>query len=203
MDSSRTKLVFAAIFFVGCVALLYGRYQSVRPEALAEQSREERRERRPEGERPPGEGGGRGDRMMGGMGPTEEERKAMREEVLGTLNLTPEQRTKLDEIEKRFEGKDGREAWRERMEASAEVLTPEQQEKAREFMQTNMRSRMEARMKERIKVLPPEEQEKFMQKFEERRGEMEARWRQRREARRAERNGEAAPPPPPEGAPAQ
>lgn len=202
MDSSRTKLVLATIFFLGCVALLYGRYQSVRPEALAERSREERRERRPDGERPPGaprEGRG-GPGMMGGMGPTEEERKAMRTEMLDHLQVTPEQRAKLDEIEKRFAGKDGREVWRERMEAAAEVLTPEQQEKAREYMQTNMRARMEARMRERIKVLPPEEQEKFMRKFEERRGEMEARWRQRR----AERRGEQPPAAPaPAGARAQ
>lgn len=91
----------------------------------------------------------------------------MRDEMLTELKVTPEQRAQIEEIAARFDaqGQRGPDGWGERLRAMEEVLTPEQSAQARELMAQRFRSRIQ----ERIAVLPPGEQEKFMEKLEERR----------------------------------
>ncbi|MDX2176657.1 MAG: hypothetical protein SF028_09305 [Candidatus Sumerlaeia bacterium] len=191
--NQQLKLAGAAVLFLAAGGFFYIQYLSVQPSTLRADSIEVNNAR-VAGAAPPMMGGGPGGRMNGPEGMmSEEERKAQRAEVLDQLGLTPEQRAKLEEIEARFAGQDPREAWRGRMEASAEVLTPEQREKAQQLMRDRMRGRME----ERLKMLPEGERDKFRQKLEqrmsERRGRMEARM-QNGESPRGPRPGEDGPP---------
>jgi Spy/CpxP family protein refolding chaperone len=105
--------------------------------------------------------------------PSPEERRRMREELFRTLDLTPEQRAKIEEIDKRFEGQRGPDVAGKRMRALSEVLTPEQRDQAFRFI----RAQLHSRLQERIEMLPPDQRKKFLEKLdkhmEQRRQEVE------------------------------
>jgi Spy/CpxP family protein refolding chaperone len=151
----NAKLVAASLLALGAAGFFYVRYSHTKPPAPAGREFAD-----------PGAPGelGRGIRGPGGMrGPmSPEQRGQFREQMLQSVNATPEQRARIQEIEKQYEGKTGPEAWRGRMDAVSQVLTPEQQAQAR---QAGM-ERMRQRMNERLKVLPPGERQKFIQKLE-------------------------------------
>ncbi|MCX7045109.1 MAG: hypothetical protein NTX50_06450 [Candidatus Sumerlaeota bacterium] len=109
--------------------------------------------------------------LLGLQAPNPEERAKIREELLGQLSLTADQRVKLDEIEKKYEGKSERESWMDRMKADGAVLTPEQRQKAGDFIQNQFRQRIQ----NSLQILPQSERDKFMSKFDERATE----WRKR------------------------
>ena len=99
--------------------------------------------------------------------PSREEIRQVRDQMLGALDLTPEQRDQIAALDKQFERSEGAENWRERRAAMAEILTPEQHQQ----MRSQMRAMRDARMNERLQVLPPDQQQKFREKMEERRRE--------------------------------
>lgn len=97
----------------------------------------------------------------------------MREEILTSVNLTAEQRKKVDAIYKQYGDDPGAETARQRMEAIGRILTPAQRDEAANLINERIRKYIA----DRLKMLPPEEQKKFMQKldkrFEVRRNEIE------------------------------
>lgn len=100
---------------------------------------------------------------VGPIGVTREERDSFREQMMGSLDLTPEQREQIEKLappmeEFSFEG------MRERRAAVEAVLTPEQREKAHAAMRSMMRERME----KDLARLPEQEREKFLAKLEDR-----------------------------------
>ncbi|MCX7045111.1 MAG: hypothetical protein NTX50_06460 [Candidatus Sumerlaeota bacterium] len=106
-------------------------------------------------------------------GPTDEERTKMREDMNAAIGLTPEQRTKLEEIDKQFKDNHTRESWQARHEAQDKVLTPEQKQKQGDFFQTqraNFQKSMQDRLAKRMKTLSPADQEAYKKKMAERRG---------------------------------
>ena len=109
--------------------------------------------------------------LLGLQPPTPEERAKTREEFLSQLSLTADQRAKLDEIEKKYEGKSDQEVWMDRMKAGSAVLTPDQRLKAGDFIQNQFRQRIQ----NSLQSLPQSERDKFMSKFDERATE----WRKR------------------------
>jgi len=110
----------------------------------------------------------------------------MRTEIYAQLNLTPEQAKKMDEITKKYEGQFTPESLQQRMEQYSQVLLPEQREKMREVrrqMSGRIESRIRSRIMENAKNLPEEEKKILMEKFEERREQMQRRmdeWEQGR-----------------------
>lgn len=133
----------------------------------------------------------------GGSPPSEAEREAfrnaMRQEMITELQLTPEQQTKMEEVMNSEGGP------REHMRAMREVLTPEQQEKARNMREQHMTQMMNRRLEEAKKTLPESEVKKLEEKMKER---LEARRNGERpswapEGGRGDRGGEGPPPPPP------
>ncbi len=103
-----------------------------------------------------------------GEPPNEEERaelrREFREELETQLALTEAQKAQLRALEEENGGRGNPGDFRERRAALEEILTPEQREKAREYFMSRIRSRIA----ERASVLPPEEQQKFMEKLDER-----------------------------------
>jgi Spy/CpxP family protein refolding chaperone len=87
----------------------------------------------------------------------------MRERLFQELNLTPEQRLKMEELEKRMEGQSGSKAWRATMDAISQILTPEQMKK----FEQKAAGRDRRMANEQIKVLPPAERERFLKKLDE------------------------------------
>lgn len=162
--STKWKLAGAGVLLVTALGFVWSQYAST--STLPE----------PEGPPQMAEGPGGGPPPpMNFRNMSEDERRdfreTMRAEMEEILQLTEEQKAKVAELDKQLEGKEGREAMRERMEAMRDILTPEQQEKARGAM----RGRMRAHMMERASVLPPEEQAKFLEKLEEREAQMRER----------------------------
>jgi Spy/CpxP family protein refolding chaperone len=104
-----------------------------------------------------------GERGTVAHGPSDPDRKQMREQFFRELNLTPEQQTKMDEIEKEIAGKTGREAWSATREAISKVLTPEQMQK----LAQTAAARDAKKAGEQFKVLPPEERAKLEKKMNE------------------------------------
>ncbi len=187
-NKSNVWKYFAVLFLIGVAGgFVYAQFQKVRPPTeLAALSGP--------GHRSDGEGGRQGGGPPGGDGmPSREERQKMREEVFTQLNLSTDQRAQIDAILAKTDNLEGPEGMRTRMTQIREVLTPEQEAVAREAMHRQF----QARLQERIKVLPPDQQEKFLEKFEDRRRNFESRM-----GRRGERGGEGpdgpdGPPPPP------
>jgi len=132
---------------------------------------------------PPGDGE-RGDRGRGGWRggpPTEEERERRMQEMAKELNLTPDQQTQIRNIMSQpWEG--GPENRGQRFEQVRSVLTPQQQEQARDMFQSRMRSRMDERMQRRLnearKSLPEKEVKALEAQMNERRRQMEQRRRE-------------------------
>ncbi len=181
--SSPLKLIIVILFLIGALVFVYAQYKGSRPSPSPETRRG------PDARRP-----GRPDSAASQprpmrRPPTPEERAKRREEMDKQLDLTPEQRTKVDEINKRFEGKSGREVGRERMEAFSEVLTDEQRGKMRSLRGQRRRGR-EERMRRRVlrdaQVLPENEREKLREKLEQR---LEQRGQRRGERGRPPRGG--------------
>jgi len=110
----------------------------------------------------------------------------MRTEIYAQLNLTPEQAKKMDEITKKYQGQFTPESLQQRMEKYSQVLSPEQREKMREVrrqMSGRIESRIRSRIMENAKNLPEDEKKILMEKFEERREQMQKRmdeWEQGR-----------------------
>jgi len=137
------KLIGAIVVVIGALGFLYHRDRTVRPpqEALMAQ---------------PAFG-----RAAPGSPPSPDEGKRMREEMLRDLGVTAEQRAKIEAIDKKHGRKTRPEVMRQRMTEMAEVLTPEQRQKARERMEASMSKRLQ-------KVLPPGELQKLRRRVEER-----------------------------------
>ncbi|MEQ8819956.1 MAG: hypothetical protein RLY93_06900 [Sumerlaeia bacterium] len=154
------KLAGALLLVFAGAAFTYAQYQKVRPASLDERANQTQELAAASPPAPLGS-------------PSREERQAMRQEMFKALDLSPEQQRKIEELAAEFDRQgDPQDNFRGRMRAMREVLTEEQEAKARELMPQMMRSRMQ----ERLKMLPAEEREKFMEKFEERR----AQWEERR-----------------------
>ncbi len=100
--------------------------------------------------------------------PSPEERDQIRTQILGSLDLTQEQRDAIARIDEELPP--GPENRRARLAAMAEVLTPEQIEQVRGQRQAIRQSRLN----QRLSVLPPEERDKFMDKLEDRIAERQA-----------------------------
>ncbi len=160
--SSSGKMIGATVLLLAAIAFVYAQYARSRPQPV-----------RPA---PPTPTAGQGPAAAQGPGAeavrsllgqiTPEERIQFRQQVYQQLELTTEQRARLDEIDKKYDPqmRQGREVALERMRESAAVLTPEQRTKAADYM----REQLKQRMAERAKVLPPEEQKKFMEKLDQR-----------------------------------
>ncbi len=156
---TRWRLAGAVILLAGAGVFLFAQYRSARP-------------------RLPERAGDSGATAIQGPasplnladGPpfTWEERAEMREAVYAQLDLTPEQRARLDAIDRKYEGKDGWDVVRSRLEESAKVLTKEQVQKAAEAIRTQVGERLRERLAERARVLPPEEQKRYLERLEER-----------------------------------
>lgn len=122
----------------------------------------------------------------------EQMRTRMRETMRQELNLTDDQQAKIDALISE-PMPDSREERRARFEQMQQVLTPEQQEKARELRQNMRRQFMQRRMEEMAKTANPEDMAAMQQRFEE---------MQRRFGDRGPGGGGPPPNgPPPEGAP--
>jgi len=161
--SNGGKIVVAVVLLVGGVWFVYARYRSARPDLSAEPQ--------PSALAAPDQAG----TSLQGLpirpdSITPEMRQQFRENIYKELSLTPEQRTQLDEINKRYEAKrkenpadPGSLQYIERLTDMAQVLTPEQRTKAREVMRERFRSALMAR----LSVLPPEEQQLYLKRFDE------------------------------------
>ena len=117
---------------------------------------------------------------------SKEEREKMRTEIYAQLNLTSEQAKKMDVITKRYEGQFTPESLSKRIDEYSRVLSPEQREKmkdVRKQMAGRIESRIRSRIMERARTLPENEKKILMEKFDERRAEMQKRmdeWEQGR-----------------------
>lgn len=171
--SSNGKLVIAMGLLLGAACVFYARYRHVRPakHTLA-----------PQHTTASATSAGAPTFRL----PSPEERRKMRWEILDGLNLSPEQRAKIEAIEKQYDDSKDAMAWRGRLQAMNDVLTPEQRDQAYDSIQKQMRERA----KEKIQALPPDQQEKFMKKLRERMEQI------RREVRDQSPPQPAAPSPP-------
>jgi hypothetical protein len=157
--TQAAKTIIAVILVVGGLGFLYAQYQKVQPPERAERPRTIVATTGPNaGQEVPN--------PNANMRPSREERAAMRDQLLASLNLSPEQQEQMDALQKKYEGVEGRDR-RGMFREAREILTPEQQEQARAQMMGMFRARMEQRMA----VLPEGEKEKFREKLEERMAE--------------------------------
>jgi len=104
-------------------------------------------------------------------GPTEQERKEIRDEFTELLDLTPDQQKQIDSIRDEVLNDPNRMPFEVMIEAY-QILTPEQQKIANENrgnMMSRGREMMEQRMKEAQETLSPEDFERFQDKASERR----------------------------------
>lgn len=109
-----------------------------------------------------------------------------RQQMMKELNLTSDQQKKIDEL--MASGRpQTREEFQERMKKFNEILTPEQQAKARASMQDRMQKRIQARLDRASKVLPPDQLEILKKRLEDRMKRFN--------------NGFPPPPPPPDAPP--
>lgn len=175
-QSNGIKIVVAVILLLGGLVFVYAQYKNARPDIPP----------------PPQKASGApADAQAkpatlgaGSFNPadiTPEQRREFREEIFSQLDLSAEQRAKLDEINRKFDASSepaGRDAFVERMRAQSAVLTPEQQEKARVAITESLKKRVQ----ERISTLPPAEQKAFMEKLDKRVEEGRARFENARDA---------------------
>jgi Spy/CpxP family protein refolding chaperone len=160
--SGNGKLVIAVGFFLGAACVFYMRYRHVRPakDALVPRQTTGSTASEPGGvETIQLSPGGPAFRL-----PSREERHKMRWEILDGLDLSAEQRAKMEAIEKQYDDSKDPMAWRQRMQEMSDVLTPEQRDQAYD----SIRKQVQAHARERIQALPPDQQEKFMKKLRER-----------------------------------
>jgi Spy/CpxP family protein refolding chaperone len=131
-------------------------------------------------DRPDGQDGRRGGPPGDRQPPSEEERQARRQEMMNELaselELTEEQKTQMTAAMS-SEMPQSREGWQQRREQMAAILTPEQQEKAREVMRNRFGGRggpggpggrMRERMETAERVLPPDQMEILEERLEQR-----------------------------------
>jgi Spy/CpxP family protein refolding chaperone len=141
-NGNGLKVAGAAVLLIGALVFVWMQYRSARP-AL-----------------PPPAVQAQG-RDFGGPRMDPAQRGRMREQMLQSMNLSPEQRQRLEEIDQQFANRTDPQSRRERMQAVSAVFTPEQRDA--------MRGQMRQRMAQRLSILPPDQRELFMQKLEERR----------------------------------
>jgi Spy/CpxP family protein refolding chaperone len=155
--NSKTKLkaAFAAVILFGALLFVYAQFKSNTASTDRQPEMAQAANRQQQG-RPDGP-------------PSEDKRKEFRQQMIENLDLTEEQQAKMKEL--REEAESSGEGRRGMMQAMREVLTPEQQQKARSGMQNRMRQRMSRN----ANLLPPDEQKKLAKKIEERLQDMEER----------------------------
>lgn len=93
--------------------------------------------------------------------------RQIRELMVKELNLTDEQQKKLQEIWAKGPPQSPEEM-RERIEKSREILTPEQQEKARTTIRQRIQGRLQRRLERAREVLPPDQFEIFRKRLQDR-----------------------------------
>ena len=152
-DSIRFwKMTGAVVFLITVLVFGYAQYRKARPSQDSMRAQLEAREDAPvRQERPGGQEG----RRQGP--PSEEERQQRRAQFMADLNLTPEQQTKMEEIDKQLEGKEGRERFQARREAMEEILTEEQKEKMRSQRESRREEMKQRRLNEASSVCSSEE----------------------------------------------
>lgn len=153
---SNRKLMGAVLFLAAALVVFGWRYRAatspVKPTAPAGEAASLRA-------KPPSAG----ERGTVAHGPSDPDRKQMREQFFRELNLTPEQQTRMEELEKGMAGRTSREAQTTAMEALSRILTPEQMKK---FTATAAARDMQ-KAADQIKMLPPEERAKIEKKMKE------------------------------------
>lgn len=156
LANGKVKIAIAAVVLLGAITFVYAQYKRVKPDMGGPPRRGEMRPGgQQSGDKPP----------MDPRNISKEERVKMRNEVLDKLNLTAEQKTKIDEINKKYDAeKDSPQTMMNRMKDIRALLTPEQQKEAEKTMMGGIRGRME----DRLKMLPADQKQKFMEKLEKR-----------------------------------
>lgn len=175
-QSNGIKIVVAVILLLGGLVFVYAQYKSARPD-IAPPAQKASGTPTDAQAKPAALGAG----SFNPADITPEQRREFREEIFSQLDLTPDQRAKLDDINKKFDSNPepaGRDAFLDRMRAQAAVLTPEQQETARVAITESLKKRVQ----ERITTLPPAEQKAFMEKLDKRMEEGRARFEESRSA---------------------
>ncbi|MBN1902739.1 hypothetical protein JW926_15545 [Candidatus Sumerlaeota bacterium] len=107
-----------------------------------------------------------------------EERKQMREEIYGKLELSLGQREKMEKIAEKYDGQFTPGALEARMKEWKEALTPEQWQKGQEMrgaIVKNVSDRIRSRIMQRAAILPESERRKFEEKLDQRIQERQAR----------------------------
>jgi len=172
------KLIVAGMLVFGSLFFIYAQYRKYRPAPPPPRS-------------PMTSNPQESPQTRGNIFPvfSKEEREKMRTEIYAQLNPTPEQAKKMDEITKRYEGQFTPESLSKRIEEYSRVLSPAQREKmkdVRKQMAGRIESRIRSHIMERARTLPENEKKILMEKFDERRAEMQKRmdeWEQGRENR--------------------
>ena len=142
----RFRFVGAVLFLVCALGFLGWRWRATKPPAVAAAE-------------------GHSGEARGNAGAAI--REEMHNQLLKSLNLTPEQDARMREIDKAAqanlaEGKKGAQVFQETMNEMSKVLTPEQMENLKKLAMEGDR-RMANRQ---ANVLPPGEREKYMKKVE-------------------------------------
>jgi hypothetical protein len=161
------KLIFATLLVTGSIVFVYGRYKAtMEPPPPVERPNE-----KSSSEESSQVNAGEIQKIF-----PSEERKQMREEIYGKLELSSEQREKMEKIARKYEGQFTPGAMEARMKEWKEVLTPEQWAKGQEMRGEIMQkigSRIRSRVMERASVLPESERRKFEEKLDQRLQERE------------------------------
>lgn len=167
------KLTVAVLFILGSFIFVYGQYKASVAPKPSERNRTS----------PPNEGD-----LSDKSGPVDqgeiqkmfpaEERKQMREEMYGRLDLSAEQHKKMEKIAHKYDGRFSPEALEGRMKEWKEVLSKEQWAKGQEMRGEIMQrigERIRSRVMQRAGVLPEAERRKFEEKLDQRIGERQQR----------------------------
>lgn len=100
--------------------------------------------------------------------PPPQEFRQFRERMIKELELTDEQRKKIQELMAQGRPASPEQAF-ERMREMREILTPEQQEKMMRTMRERISSRLNRQLERARRVLPPDQFEIYKKRLEERR----------------------------------